>query len=297
MTTQDIEQMISSGESETLEFKSSFDRETIETLSAFSNVSGGMVVVGVTDNGVIKGVQLGKETLNEWLAQIKSSTSPAIIPDIAALQHGGETIVLLSIPPFPVKPVACKGKYFKRVASSNQQMQLSQIADMYLQTLQISWDSYLHDQAGLDDLDVQQIEHFIAEVNTGGRFQLEESLLGALEKLRLIRGDKPTHASMLLFAKQALSYHIRVGRFKDSATILDDRQITHTLFESVDETMLAVKNHLSLSYHFDGSIKRHETWEYPLPALREAILNAVVHRDYTNPSDIQIKVFDDRLSI
>jgi ATP-dependent DNA helicase RecG len=192
LTTQNIHQILSAGESETLEFKSLFDRETIDTLSAFSNVSGGMVIVGVTDNGMIKGGQLGKETINDWLGQIKSSTSPAIIPDIAAIQHCGKTIVLLSIPPFPLKPVSCKARYFKRVASSNQQMQLSQIADMYLQTLQISWDSYPHEQAGLDDLDVQQIERFIAKVNTGGRFQLEESQLGALEKLRFIRGDKPT---------------------------------------------------------------------------------------------------------
>jgi predicted HTH transcriptional regulator len=64
---------------------------------------------------------------------------------------------------------------------------------------------------------------------------------------------------MLLFANQALSCHIRVGRFKDLATILDDRQITQPLFVSVHETKQAVKNHLSLSYHFDGRVKRVET--------------------------------------
>ncbi|MGE3550661.1 MAG: helix-turn-helix domain-containing protein, partial [Geobacter sp.] len=196
----DIELLLSAGESEAVEFKSSFDREAIETLAAFANASGGTVLVGVTDTATVRGVMLGKETLNEWLGQIKASTSPSIIPDIEPVAFQGKTIVVLSTPAFPVKPVACKGKYFRRTASSNHQMQLSQIADMYLQSLQISWDSYTHAPAGLDDLDLQQIEHFIVEVNDHGRFQLDQSPLAALEKLRLIRGDQPTHAAMLLFA-------------------------------------------------------------------------------------------------
>ena len=115
--------------------------------------------------------------------------------------------------------------------------------------------------------------------------------------MRLVRKEQPTHAAMLLFASEPLAYHIRVGRFKNAATIIDDRQITGNLFAAVDEAMQAIKSHLSLSYSFDGSIKRIEIWEYPLQAVREALLNAVVHRDYTVPSDIQIKIFDDRITI
>ena len=169
-----ILKLLATGESDTVEFKSSFDREALETVAAFANSSGGTLLVGVTDAAQVNGVSLGKETLNEWLGQIKSSTSPSIIPDIEALELGGKIIVVVTTPPFPVKPVAFKGKYFKRTASSNHQMPLSQIADMYLQSLQISWDSYSHDRAGLDDLNVQQITEFIAEVNSSGRFQLDE---------------------------------------------------------------------------------------------------------------------------
>jgi ATP-dependent DNA helicase RecG len=115
--------------------------------------------------------------------------------------------------------------------------------------------------------------------------------------MRLVRKAQPTHAAMLLFAAQPLAYHIRVGRLKNAATIIDDRQITGNLFAAVDEAMQAIKSHLSLSYSFDGSIKRIETWEYPLQAVREALLNAVVHRDYTVPSDIQIKIFDNCITI
>jgi len=183
----DIELLLSAGESDTVEFKSSFDREAIETLAAFANASGGTVLVGVTDNATVRGVMLGKETLKRMAWADQGIYQPSIIPDIEPVAFQGKTIVAISVPAFPVKPVACKGKYFRRTASSNHQMQLSQIADMYLQSLQISWDSYTHDPAGLDDLDLQQIERFIVEVNDHGRFQLDQSPLAALEKLRLIR--------------------------------------------------------------------------------------------------------------
>jgi ATP-dependent DNA helicase RecG len=292
-----INKLLQAGESQTVEFKSSFDGETIEALVAFTNTFGGVVLVGVADNGCLKGIALGKETLNDWLSQIKSSTSPAIIPDIESVVIDDKSIAVISIPSFPVKPVAFKGRYYKRVASSNQRMTLSEISDMYLQTFQISWDSHPHQEADLNDLDTVKIERFIEKVNNNGRFRLDETVLDALEKLRLLRGEAPTHAAMLLFARTPLFYNIRVGRFKDDITILDDRQITATLFDALDETMNAVKAYLKLAYQFDGSIKRIEVWEYPLSALREALLNAIVHRDYTNPSDIQIKIFDDKITI
>ncbi|MCP3888335.1 MAG: ATP-dependent DNA helicase, partial [Desulfobulbaceae bacterium] len=100
-----------------------------------------------------------------------------------------------------------------------------------------------------------------------------------------------------LFAETPLRHHIHIGRFKTPNIILDDRQITDTLFEAVEKAMQFLVSHISVSFEFDGIIKRKERFAYPLPALRETLLNAVVHRDYTNPSDIQIKIFDDSITI
>jgi ATP-dependent DNA helicase RecG len=79
--------------------------------------------------------------------------------------------------------------------------------------------------------------------------------------------------------------------------IIDDRQITDTLFEAVEQAMRFMISHIPVSFSFDGSLQRKERLAYPLPALREALINAVVHRDYSNASDIQIKIFDDKISI
>ena len=159
-----IKAILKVGESLTVEFKSSFGRETIESLVAFSNAQGGTVLIGVADDGSVRGTTIGRETLNDWLGQIKSGTSPSIIPDIDSLQIEGKLIVVICISEYPVKPVNTKGHYFKRVASSNHLLGLSEITDLYLQSLQISWDAHEAHGESLDELSVEKIEKFIEPI-------------------------------------------------------------------------------------------------------------------------------------
>ena len=288
--------LLLAGESQTLEFKTSFDKTTVESLVAFANAQGGTILVGVSDAGLIHGVTLGKETLNEWLGQIKSATSPSLIPDLVVENVDGKTVVVIHVGEFPVKPVSTRGRYFKRVASSNHQLGLTEIADLYMQSLQLSWDAYEAPNESPDALSLPKINRFISQVNDSGRFALEGEPLAALEKLKYIVNGHPTWAALLLFAREPLRHHVHIGRFKTASMIIDDRQITDTLFESVDQAMKFIVSHISVAFEFDGSLQRKERFAYPLPALREALLNAVVHRDYTNPSDIQIKIFDDSIT-
>ncbi len=206
---------------------------------------------------------------------------------IASVISGGE---------YPVKPISTRGRYFKRVAAANHQLRLSEITDLYMQSLQLSGDAYEAPRDTLDALSLPKIERFIAQVNQSGRFTLDQSPLFALEKLKYIVNGRPTWAALLLFAKNPLRHHIHIGRFKTPAVIIDDRQITDTLFEAVEQAMKLIVSHISVAFEFDGGLQRKERFAYPLPALRETLLNAVVHRDYANPSDIQIKIFDDRIT-
>ena len=235
MVSSELFELITAGESQTLEFKATFDKASIESL-----------------------VKVGE---------------------------------------FPVKPVSIRGRYFKRVASSNHQLNAGEIADLYMQSLQLSWDAYEARGASLEALSPQKVQRFIRLVNENGRFSLEGEPIAALQKLNYIVNDHPTWAAMLLFAKEPLRHHIHIGRFKTPSTIIDDRQITDTLFEAVDQAMKFIVSHISVGFEFDGGIQRKERFGYPLPALREVLLNAVVHRSYTDPNDIQIKIFDDKITI
>ena len=121
-------QLLLVGESQTVEFNTSFDKTTVESLVAFANAQGGTILVGVNDAGLIHGLSLDKETPNEWLGQIKSATSPSLIPDKVAEHINGKTVVVIPAGEFLVKPVSTRGRYFKRVASSNHQLGLAEIA-------------------------------------------------------------------------------------------------------------------------------------------------------------------------
>ena len=88
------------------EFKTSFNEDVIETLVAFANAKGGTVYVGVADNGEPKGITIGKETIQNWINEIKNKTQPSIIPDIEAINYKGVDIIEVKSQEFPVKPVS-----------------------------------------------------------------------------------------------------------------------------------------------------------------------------------------------
>lgn len=302
MTNINILHLISTGENETCEFKSSFNTETIETLVAFANTKGGSVLVGVSDSGKLIGVTVQKETIRHWLNEVKSKTSPMLIPDVEAITVNNKTIVAFSVKEYPVKPVAVKGKFYRRLANSNSLMTASEVSELYMQTMQYSWDTYPYPGASLDDLDNEKIESFARKINENERLRISGTVMDILHKLSLIKENKPTNAAMLLFAKEPLMYDIHAGRLKTKDYILDDTIIRNTLFEAVEETMKYIISHLKVAYEISTetvkeSTRRKEIFEYPLEALREMVLNAVIHRSYSNAGDIQIKIFDNSISI
>ena len=123
-------------ENQQIEFKSGFNEDVIETLTAFANTNGGRVLVGVSNNGVpVKNFTIGEESLQQWLNEIKTKTQPSIIPNAEVIEYKGSDVVEFSVHEFPVKPVACRGRYFKRVKNSNHQLSPTEIADLNMQTL------------------------------------------------------------------------------------------------------------------------------------------------------------------
>lgn len=121
------------------EFKSSFNDAVIESLSAFANSKGGRVLVGVDDKGkAVNGFTIGTETLQKWVNEVKNKTQPSIIPDANSTHIDGVEVGELSVKEFPIKPVAFKGRYYRRVRNANHLLNPSEISDLHLQSLQLS---------------------------------------------------------------------------------------------------------------------------------------------------------------
>ena len=280
------------------EFKQSFNEDTIVTLAAFANAKGGTVYVGVKDDATPCGVSLGTETVQHWINEIKQKTEPAIIPDVEVVEMDGKQVVKLYVQEYPVKPVSARGRYYRRQANSNHQLTAVEIADLSLQTRNVSWDAYPYVGAGWSDLDEEKIRIFIGKANASGRFSLPLNPKDALEKLDMFRDEVPTNAAMLLFAKRDLHYNVHIGRFKSPTLIIADKMISGTLFEVVEESMRTIVSHLKFAFDIrvvGTNTQRAEIPEYPLEAIRELLLNCIVHRDYQSPTDVQIKIFDNSI--
>ncbi|TXH52944.1 MAG: ATP-dependent DNA helicase [Bacteroidia bacterium] len=289
----DFDKQLEIGESQLIEFKTSFQEDTLISLVAFANHKGGTVYIGVSDKGEVLGLTLGKETIQKWLNDIKIKTQPSIIPNVIEIDYKGKTIVAIQVQEFPVKPVSYKGRYYKRVNNANHQLTPIEITNLNLQSLQLSWDAYEKPHKTIEDLSVEKIEKFIVKVNKTGRFHLPNDWKDSLQKLNLIREDKITNAAWLLFSNQELEYNIHIGRFKTASLIIDDNMLRGTLFEVVEETMKYIISHIKVAFEITGkTAQRTEIFEYPLPALRELVLYTIIHRDYLSPIDIQIKIFD-----
>ena len=281
---------IASGEGARLEFKSSFQKEVVETLVAFANTRGGLVLIGVSDKKQMVGLTLQPETVQGWVNQCKQNTSPSVIPDIDLIEVHGKTLAVVSIGEYPVKPVSCKGRYFKRVGNANHQMSATEISNAHIQLINSSWDYHPDPEHGIETIAASKVQSFADAIAVQAPFE------AVLEKFELVRQGRPTFACYLLFAKNNLMLTtIEAGRFATPTVIKDSITSKDTLIEQVDRIMGFVVKHTNKAYIITGNPKREERWDYPMDALREIVINMIVHRDYRSANDSTIKVFDDRI--
>ncbi len=298
MTKDELLNIITQGESLHTELKSNFNVEAMESITAFANAEGGKVLIGVSNKGKIIGVDINEESIQQWVNEIKSKTEPSILVDAERYEIEGKTVVVLSVPEYPVKPISLQDRFYKRIGNSNHLLSATEIANLSMLSLQVSWDSFPALGKTLEDLDIETIERFIENVGAKGRLNLTgKTWVDKLRKLKLINGDAPTNAAYLLFGKDNIGYNVHLGQFKTPSMIIDDKMLTCNLFNAVEETQRFLISHIKVAYEITGkTTQRTEIFEYPLPALREIVLNTIIHRDYTSPMDIQIKVFDKKIT-
>jgi ATP-dependent DNA helicase RecG len=283
-------------ESETVEFKTSFSDEVIETLVAFANTKGGTVYIGIGGKGEILGIAISNESVQNWINEIKSKTYPNLVPEAFTFDANGKTLVSLFVQDYPIKPVAVRGRYYKRAGNSNHLLDLQEISSLYLHTYNSSWDSHSTDRFSLNDISLEKVQHFIGRANKIRDNGISDDPLTVLRKFELIKEERITNACHLLFASQELfSTSVQIGRFSDPVTIKDDRTIRSDLLGQIEEVFEAVKKHLNKEIIITGNPQHEERWQYPLNAIREIIINMIVHRDYQDSANSIIKIFDDRI--
>lgn len=309
MKIADLKQRIAHGENTTTEFKENFDQEAIETAAAFANTHGGVILIGVSDRQEISGITVGKETLRNWSNRIAQATEPRVVLEIESVDMGGKLVLLIRISESSLKPVSVSGRCYKRVGNSNRAMSPQEIAQMHLNATGQSWDQLFVTRAGIDDIDEKKVEWYLnrREVIRNVSKPQNMSIAAFLKNINGISDDgTPTHAGLLFFSKHPLrrffyNAQLRVVKFKGTSIlhpVIDRLDCFETLWENVNATEEFIRKNIRLlSLRTSRSFQRDDKFEYPLDALREAIINALIHRNYQEPADVRVFIFDNRVEI
>jgi len=294
-----LDQLLNEIETRGLEFKEKPNPALFKTLSAFANTNGGVVLVGVSDKKEIPGYRCSNANLKELSDTIVNKL--AIHPVIEPVVCDGKTVLRIDVKKSKT-PVAYEGRYYTRVGNTTRLMDTEELKEFLISG--IEWDS-LPSQRGLADIEEETVRHFVRRAKRSGRLpgaDEGEPVSAILMRLGLITGDQLTNAAFLLFGKKPEEPYLsdavlRIGRFKDGATIIGDRWIAGNLFHQLIEGEEALRNFINVRYEISGETpERKEHWDYPLPALREALMNALVHRDYFKKHEqIMIKIYDDAI--
>jgi ATP-dependent DNA helicase RecG len=291
MTAAEIKILISKGEGLQLEFKQTFNAETIETLVAFANTDGGKVLIGISDTGSILGVTINSESVQNWMNEIKMKTSPSFIPDLDIVEFESKHIIVFTIQEYPIKPVSTRGKYFKRIANSNHIITISEVVNMHLQSFNTSWDYHINNQFKITDISLEKVQSAIDNMNQTGT-RITDDPLTFLVKNDLVRDGMLTNAAYLLFANRETAVTtVELGRFQSEIIIKDEARTKTDILSQINQVMDFVKKHINKEIIITGQPQNTPKWQYPLEAIREVILNMIVHRDYRSSSDSIVKIF------
>ena len=306
MNQNQIMELIRRGESETVEFKLSLSKlkQILETLSAFSNGKGGKVLVGIDDNGCINGADIGRNTIENLANEIKRNSDPPLFPSITVEEHDKKKIISIGVKESPIKPVFAFDRAFKRVGKTNQRLTSSEIRELSRIGVGYCYSAQIVKDATIDDINTGSIEKFVGKARERRGWSVDYTNEGDfLTKMGLVNQDGITIAAILLFGKNPQRFIIqseaRCGRFKGRKPLEfeDFDVISGDIITQVEDLLKSIKKNMKLEVKIEDKPERTERWEYPLSAIREGIINALCHRDYGETSNVQVRIFDDRLEI
>ena len=306
MTSEELESIVRKHEMQRLELKESFGVECIETACAFANAAGGFIVIGVDNDGNPSTHQLRGEGLRDYENKIATATEPSVAVDAEKAEFRRREIVVLKVSENPLKPVAYKGRCFVRKGSVNHQMTPTEIAECHLKSTGSSMDAVFVPGATKADLSMEAVRRYMRRSVEKGRraYSEDDDPWEVLLKLEWVKSEAEiTRAAYLLFASdvqrkfsQAI---VHSGTFRaDGALIVDSLDSKGNIQDQIEDAMAFIKKNIHCALVITpGKVDHDPVWDYPLEALRETLANAICHRDYGAPYDIQVKIQEDSLRI
>jgi len=288
-------------ESQNIEYKSVWKDEYLKWICGFANAQGGTLYIGKDDNGNVVGVKNANKLLEELPNKI--TTILGIAAPVNLYQSEQGDYIEIVVEPHP-NPVNYKGEYHFRSGSTKQELKGTALDKFLLQKQGKHWDGVSIPNVSVADLKSETFDFFrnkgikSKRLDSGVLTDTNEVLLN---NLKLTDNGFLKRAAILLFhpdpEKFVSGAYIKIGFFRTESDLLFQDTIHGNLFEQVEKTIdLLFTKYIRAMISYEG-ISRVETYEYPIAAVREALLNAVAHKDYAGCTPIQIKVYADRIRI
>jgi ATP-dependent DNA helicase RecG len=288
-------------EAQGVEWKESWRDEYLRWISGFANAEGGVLHIGRNSRGVVVGIPNATRLLDEIPNKVRDILG--IVAEVNLRKTAGKEWLEIVVEPHPY-PVSYRGEYHVRSGSTKQELKGHALDRFLLGKQGRTWDGVPVPQVAARDLSRAAIALFRTLARGSRRLDgsaTGESAAGLLDKLNLRDGVHLKRAAVLLFHSNPERFFtgafIKIGYFRTESDLLYHDEIHGDLFHQAQATMeVLLTKYLKAAIGYRGTL-RIETLPVPEEALREALLNAIIHRDYSVGAPVQIRVYDNRLRI
>ena len=286
-------------ESQHVEWKESWRDEYLKWLCGFANAQGGTLTIGKNDRGEVVGLANARQLLEEIPNKVRDVLG--ILVDVHSRSEGPLAYLDVVVEAYPY-PVSYKGQYHYRSGSTKQELKGAALDQFLLRKQGKHWDGVPVPRVAVDELSPAALALFRRRAERSGRVDadvLQDSAAALLENLHLRDGTYLKRAALLLFHPNPERFvtgaYLKIGRFATDDDLRYQDEVHGPLLEQIERGLdLLLTKYLTADIRYEGA-GRSEEMPFPKAALREALLNAVAHKDYGSGSPIQISVYDDRL--
>jgi len=265
-------------------------------LVAFANAEGGHILIGITDDNKVKGIEINND-LKAKIQDIARGCDLTITIKISEYKN----VLIITVPESAIKPHRCGHGFYLRVGSISQKLSVEEIRDLFNKQGKLFFEEMTNIDFAQKDFDLKKFTEFIKKSNLSETLSTQE-LLARFELVN--QKGEFKNAAILLFGKTPSKFIpqgiITCVLYKGTGKviILDKKDFSSDILSNYTDTINFLYKNLRLRYEIKGFGPRKEILEIPEEALKEAIINAIVHRDYFEKGAvIQIDIFDDRVEI
>ncbi|WP_040428229.1 ATP-binding protein [Corynebacterium ulceribovis] len=302
-----------------IEVKNGIGKSVLETLSAFSNANGGLLIVGLDESsGFLPDPDFDARKMQDALQSQCAKLTPVVRPLIDIVPFEGSVLLVAEVPELVSTEKPCfitdRGQYsgsYVRAGDGDMRLSRYEVDRLLEEQVQPKWDEEKVEEAGLADLNPGVLDGYLELQKARRPKTFREGNDDALRRLRIMKDSHPTLASLLVMGEYPQEFFPRLtvsfanfpgtgkGDITQGVRLLDSATLAGTIPELVDAGIEAVKRNMRTGALI-GEKYRSELPDYPPVAVREALVNALMHRDYSphaQGSQVQINMFVDRLEI